>query len=131
MTVLLPDTRVPVCRYDDLLPELGVRALVGDAHVAVFRTADGDVYAIDAVDPFSGASVLSRGVVGTHRDAPVVVSPMHKQRFDLRTGRCVDDPSARVRVYAVDVVDGRVVVGTDTGADAEADADAGAVSTGL
>jgi nitrite reductase (NADH) small subunit len=117
MTVLLPDTRVSVCRYDELLPELGVRALVGDEHVAVFRTSDDGVFAIDAVDPFSGASVLSRGVVGSHRGAPVVVSPMHKQRFDLLTGRCVDDPSKAVRVFPVHVVDGCVVVdgGVSTG----------------
>lgn len=117
MTVLLHDTRVSVCRYEDLLPELGVRALVGDAHVAVFRTFDGEVFAIDAVDPFSGASVLSRGVVGSHRGEPVVVSPMHKQRFALRTGRCVDDPSTRVRVFSVDVVDGRVLVGLGAASD--------------
>lgn len=110
MTVLLHDTRVSVCRYDDLLPELGVRAIVGDTHVAVFRTFDGEVFAIDAIDPFSGASVLSRGVVGSHGGEPVVVSPMHKQRFELRTGRCVEDPSIRVRVFSVDVVDGRVLV---------------------
>lgn len=117
MTVLLHDTRVSVCRYDDLLPELGVRALVGGAHVAVFRTFEGEVFAIDAVDPFSGASVLSRGVVGSHGGEPVVVSPMHKQRFELRTGRCVEDPSTRVRVFPVDVVDGRVLVGAGAATD--------------
>ncbi len=117
MTVELQDRGVAVCRYDDLLPELGVRALVGDAHVAVFRTFDGAVFAIDAVDPFSGASVLSRGVVGSHGGEPVVVSPMHKQRFELRTGRCVEDPSRHVRVFSVDVVDGRVFVGAGAATD--------------
>ena len=117
MTVVLEGMRVSVCRYEDLLPELGVRALVGDAHVAVFRTFDGEVFAVDAVDPFSGASVLSRGVVGTHGGEPVVVSPMHKQRFELRTGRCVDNPSTRVRVFSADVVDGRVVIGLGAATD--------------
>ena len=51
-------TWVDVCHVQDLLPERGVRALVGAAHVAVFRTHDGEVHALDDIDPFSGASVL-------------------------------------------------------------------------
>jgi nitrite reductase (NADH) small subunit len=111
MTALLERAGVTVCRYADLQPERGVRALIGGAHVAVFRTHDGEVHAIDAVDPFSRASVLSRGVVGSAGDEPFVSSPMYKQRFGLRTGVCLDDPSVKVRVFPVDVVDGVVVVG--------------------
>lgn len=108
MTLLVDVTWVDVCGYDDLLPERGVRALVGPHHVAVFRTYDGEVYAVDDVDPFSGASVLSRGIVGTRSDAPAISSPMFKQSFDLRTGYCLDDPSVSVRVFAARVHDGRV-----------------------
>ena len=111
MTVLLERTWVDVCRYDALQPERGIRVLVGDTHVAVFRTFDGEVHAIDAIDPFSGASVLARGIVGTCGESPVVASPMYKQRFDLRTGQCLDDPSVLVRVHSVDIVNGRVRIG--------------------
>jgi len=112
MTMLLERTSVDVCGYDELPVERGVRVLVGDAHVAVFRTYDGSVHAIDAVDPFSGASVLAHGIVGTRDTEPVVASPMYKQRFDLRTGSCLDDPSVSVCVYPVEVCDGRVRVGS-------------------
>ncbi len=71
MTVLLEQTWVDVCGYDDLPPERGQRVLVGRSHVAVFRTFGGEVHAIAAVDPFSGASVLSRGIVGTEGGAAV------------------------------------------------------------
>lgn len=111
MTMLFQLTWVDVCDYTDLLPERGVRALVGDEHVAVFRAYDGSVYALGDVDPFSGASVLSRGIVGTRGEAPVVSSPMFKQGFDLRTGECVDDQSVTVPTYDVRVVDGRVQIG--------------------
>ena len=116
MTVLLDDVTsssdvwVNVCDLDDLLPERGVRALVGADHVAVFRTYDGDVHALHDVDPFSGASVLARGIVGTRDDAPVVSSPMFKQAFDLRTGQCLDVPSVYVAVYATRLDAGRVFV---------------------
>lgn len=110
MTVLQERTWIDVCGYDDLQTELGTRVLVGDEHVAVFRTHDGDVHAISSIDPFSGASVLARGIVGSRGDAPFVASPMYKQRFDLRTGVCLEDPSVHVRVFPTGVTDGRVVV---------------------
>ena len=110
MTVLLERTWVDVCGYDDLEVERGVRVIVGDAHVAVFRTHDGAVHAIDAIDPFSGASILARGIVGTRDDDPFVASPMYKQRFDLRTGRCLDDPSVSVPVYPTQISGGRIRV---------------------
>ena len=111
MTAALELAWVDVCGYDDLEPERGVRALVDDQAVAVIRTADGAVYAVSDLDPFSGASVLSRGIVGTSAERPVVASPMFKQHFDLRTGVCVEDPAVRVDVRPVRVVRDRVLVG--------------------
>ncbi|HZO66788.1 MAG: nitrite reductase small subunit NirD [Kribbellaceae bacterium] len=99
-----------ICRYDDLLPERGVAALVRGRQVAVFRTYDGAVYALDNRDPFSGANVLSRGIVGSRGDVPTVASPMYKQVFDLRTGACLDEPDVSVATYRIEVVDGEVVV---------------------
>ncbi len=110
MAVVVQSAEVEVCALEDVQPERGGRALVHGRHVAVFRTCDDEVHAIDAIDPFSGASVLSRGIVGSAGDALFVASPMYKQRFDLRTGQCLDDPAVSVRVYPAEVVDGRVVV---------------------
>ena len=101
-----------VCPYLRLEPERGVAALVDGAQVALFRVYDGDVYALGNLDPISGAAVLSRGIVGSRGELPVVSSPMFKQAFDLTTGRCLDDHSARVAAYDVSVVDGQVLVGS-------------------
>jgi len=111
MTLISTAAGVVVCRYDDLLPERGVAALLGERQIALFRTYDGDVFALDNKDPFSGANVLSRGIVGNRGDVPTVASPMYKQVFDLRTGRCLDDPGVAVASYEVTVVDGMVMVG--------------------
>lgn len=99
-----------VCRYDVLLPERGVAALIGDVQIALFRTHDGSVYAVGNQDPFSGANVMSRGIVGSRGEVPTVASPMFKQVFDLRTGECLDDPEVALPVYPVDIVDGQVTV---------------------
>jgi nitrite reductase (NADH) small subunit len=106
-------TWVDVCAVDELVPDRGECALVGEHQVAVFRVSpDGELYALSNFDPFSRAHVLSRGVVGSKGDVPKVASPMYKQTFDLRTGQCLDDPSTSVPTFPVRVVDGRVQVAT-------------------
>ncbi len=100
-----------VCRVEDIEVEGGVCALVGGEAIAIFRTHDGNVHAINNYDPCSKASVLSRGIVGTRGEVPFVASPMHKQAFDLRTGQCLDDAAVRVPTYEVQVTGGHVLVG--------------------
>src|SRR4051812_33822278 len=79
-----------VCAFDWLIPDRGVAALVAGRAVAVFRCApDDELFALADVDPYSGASVLSRGLVGSIGDRPTVASPLLKQRFDLATGEAV------------------------------------------
>ena len=100
-----------VCDLDDLEVERGATALVHGQAVAIFRTHDGEVYALGNHDPFAGASVLARGIVGTRGGVPFVASPMHKHAFDLRSGRCLDDDHVAVPSYDVRIDDGAVLVG--------------------
>jgi len=94
-------TWTTVCAYEALLPERGVAALVEGTQVAVFRAYDGTVHAIGNQDPYTGAFVLSRGIVGTRGSFTTVASPLHKQVFDLTTGTCLDDETIAVPVYPV------------------------------
>jgi nitrite reductase (NADH) small subunit len=97
-----------VCRSEVLTPDRGVAALVDGTQVAIFLLSSGELFAIANHDPFSGANVLSRGIVGSKGDVVTVASPVYKQRFDLRTGVCVDDESVRVPVFPARVADGWV-----------------------
>ncbi|MFS8199589.1 nitrite reductase small subunit NirD [Streptomyces sp. CWNU-52B] len=91
-----------VCDLSVLIPGRGVAALLPDGRqVALFMDRAGRMYAIDNRDPFSGAAVLSRGLVGSHRGRPFVASPLLKQRFDLESGRCLDDDTVTVATYEV------------------------------
>lgn len=99
-----------ICALDDLLPERGAAALLGDTQIALFRLHDATVLAVGNLDPFSGANVIARGIVGTRGDRPCVASPMYKQHFDLTTGVCAEDPAVSLPVYRVRVADGRVLV---------------------
>lgn len=50
------------CRYDQLVPGLGVGVLLDNGkQAALFRLDDGSVHAVCNVDPFFRAAVLSRG----------------------------------------------------------------------
>jgi nitrite reductase (NADH) small subunit len=105
-------TWTAVCAVSAIVPDTGVAALVDGQQVAVFRLRDGAVHAVGNLDPFSGAHVLARGIVGDAGGVPKVASPVYKQSFDLRTGACLDDPAVHVPRYEVRVVDGIVEVGT-------------------
>jgi nitrite reductase (NADH) small subunit len=84
---------------------------LGDVQVALFRAHEGTIHAIDNIDPFSGAAVLSRGIVGDRAGVATVASPVYKQAFNLVTGQCLDDPDVAVPVYPVRVTDGLLEVG--------------------
>ena len=117
MTVHELDNRTwtVVARFDALCTDRGVAALISSEPVAVFRLADGSLAAVDHVEPFTGVPVLARGLVGSAGDVTYVASPLHKQRFDLATGQCLDDPSVSVRVWPVEVIDGDVCVAAPSG----------------
>ena len=101
----------PICALDDIVPDTGVCALVRGQQIAVVRVGAGeDVFAIGNFDPFSKAFVLSRGIVGDKDGIAEIASPIYKQSFDLRTGRCLDDPSVCVPTWPARIRDGRVEV---------------------
>lgn len=106
----------PICAMTDIPANAGVAALVGKTQIAVFRVRAGGpdrLFAIGNRDPFTGANVLSRGIVGDKEGRLKVASPLLKQTFDLATGICLENEAVRVPSYPVRAVDGRVEVRVD------------------
>ncbi|MBF6124021.1 nitrite reductase small subunit NirD [Nocardia brasiliensis] len=102
------------CRLDYLIPGRGVAVLLkGGRQAALFLMSDGMLYAVGNIDPFGRAAVMSRGIVGDRGGVPVVASPLLKQAFSLVDGRCLDDESAMLPVYAVSVTDGIVSISNE------------------
>ncbi len=103
------------CSYDHLIPGRGVGVLLDDgSQAALFRLDDGSVRAVGNVDPFSGAAVLSRGIVGDRDGRVTVQSPILKQAFSLEDGSCLDDPNVSVPVFPVRITaDGFVQIARD------------------
>lgn len=74
-----------ICKIDDILPETGVCALLGDEQVAIFRPYHSDqVFAISNIDPFFESSVLSRGLIAEHQWRAVGRQPAEKTAFSLK-----------------------------------------------
>lgn len=105
MTTMASREAVAVCHRDDLLPYRGAAALLDGVQIALFRVGD-EVFAVQQLDPYSGAQVMSRGLVGTRGDRLTLAGPMYKQVFDLRTGECLDPlgkPPLPLQVWRVAV----------------------------
>jgi nitrite reductase (NADH) small subunit len=102
------------CQYDFLIPNRGVGVLLPDGtQAALFRLDDCTLHAVGNIDPFSGAAVMSRGIVGDRGGRATVQTPIKKQAFALDDGSCLDDPEVSLPVYATRVTaDGVVEVGS-------------------
>ena len=101
-----------VCSYHRLVPGRGAGVLLPDGtQAALFRLHDGSLYAVGNIDPFSGAAVMSRGLVGDRAGRACVQSPIKKQAFALDDGVCLDDPSVSLPVYPIRVWAGLVEIG--------------------
>ena len=102
---------IDVCSTDDLQPDSGICALVGNKQVAIFyMPKEQAVYAVNNYDPFGKANVLSRGLIGDINNIPMVSSPLYKQHFNLLTGECLEDESVCIEAYSVCIENGRVEV---------------------
>ena len=100
-----------LCNLDDLVPNSGVCALVGDQQVALFYLPESDkVFAVSQWDPFGHANVMSRGLVGSSGEDVYVASPLYKQRFRLEDGQCLDDESVKLAAWPTNIINGRVLI---------------------
>ena len=92
-----------ICKKSDLVENSGVCALINDEQVALFYLphTDKKIFAISNWDPIGKANVLSRGILGSIKEAIVVASPLYKQHFDLETGMCIEDETIKLKTYPV------------------------------
>ncbi|WP_299200528.1 nitrite reductase small subunit NirD [uncultured Amphritea sp.] len=100
-----------VCSQNKLVPDSGICALIDDQQVALFYVKkEQAVFAIANHDPFSQANVLSRGLIGSKGDNLFVASPVYKQHFCLKTGRCLDDETTQIQTWPARIENGLVEV---------------------
>lgn len=104
---------IKVCNTANILPNCGAAVLVLGLQIAIFRV-NSDFYAISDYDPFSGAYVLARGIIGDRGGVIKVSSPIYKQSFSLLTGECLDDPSVKLPTYPIRVIENDIYLSIQT-----------------
>lgn len=102
---MISETWMDIGALDDI-PRQGARVLkTARGCVAVFRSADDRVFALDDRCPHKGGP-LSEGIVHGHR----VTCPLHNWVFDMASGRAEGADAGQVATYAVKVAGGRIVI---------------------
>ncbi len=97
---------IAVGRLDDI-PPLGARIVrLAELDVAVFRAADGRVFALHDRCPHRGGP-LSQGIVHGAR----VTCPLHDWSVELATGEAVAPDRGCVRAFPVRITDGVIELG--------------------
>ena len=90
----------------EAIPTGSGRAFVVDSRtIAIFRTADGALYATQNGCPHANAS-LAEGLLG----AQTIICPRHAWKFNLKTGACINDPDYCIRTYPVREEAGEIFV---------------------
>ena len=77
--------------------------------IAVFRTAEAEVFAADNTCPHKGGP-LSEGIV--HGQS--VTCPLHNWVFDLNTGQAQGADEGQIRTYPVRVEGARILIDADS-----------------
>jgi nitrite reductase (NADH) small subunit len=92
----------------DQLPALGARTLPvkGGDEIAIFQTANGDVYALVNKCPHKQGP-LSQGIVHD----TTVTCPLHNWRISLITGKALGGDEGCVPVIPVKIDSGRILIG--------------------
>ena len=100
-----------ICALEDIIPGTGICALINQEHVAVFRPGkDEQLFALSNIDPFAGSSVMSRGLIGETGGEFYVASPLLKQRFSLKSGRCFENDDVQIKTFEVRADKGKVQI---------------------
>src|ERR1700760_3439133 len=98
---IAPSVNEAILSKHALWPERGVAVLPDGTSATVFLLHDRSLHAVGNLDPFYGVPVMCHGIVGDRAGAPTIASPLGKQVFCLRTGRCLDDSSVSLPVFHV------------------------------
>lgn len=95
-----------ICALDDI-PQLGSRVVrrEGQTDIAVFRTADNTVFALEDRCPHKGGA-LSQGIVCGNK----VACPLHNWNIALETGCAIAPDAGSTRTYPVKVEAGVVLL---------------------
>ncbi len=100
---------IKVCESDDLQPNSGICTLVDGNQIAIFYLPKIEAaYSVSNFDPIGKANVLSRGLIGDKNGEPILISPLYKEHYSLKTGQCLEHEDIRLDTYLTRIEKGAV-----------------------
>lgn len=90
----------------DFLLQIGRVVVAGNVELAVFRTSDGAIYALENRSPHPKGGPLAEGIVSGH----FLYDPLYDWKIDLRTGEVQAPDQGIVVTYPVSLVGDIVTV---------------------
>lgn len=89
----------------------GAAAKVGNAELAVFHHIAMDKwYATQNSCPHKQLQVLSRGLIGMQGETPKIACPIHKNTYNLETGKGISNAGFNIATFEAKEENGRVLV---------------------
>ena len=89
----------------------GFAVKVSNSELAVYNhIAIGKWYATQNSCPHKQLQVLSRGMIGFQGDVPKVACPIHKNTYNLETGKGISNAGLNLATFDVKVENGRVLL---------------------
>lgn len=83
----------------DLLPQIGRVVTAGPVELAVFRTSDGTVYAVENRSPHPKGGPLAEGMVSGY----YLYDPLYDWKIDLRSGEVQAPDQGKVKTFPVKI----------------------------
>ncbi|MEM7547868.1 MAG: nitrite reductase small subunit NirD [Pseudomonadota bacterium] len=97
--------RIDIGALEDIRPRAARLVTTDFGCIAIFRTADDQVFALDDRCPHKGGP-LSNGI----QHGQAVTCPLHNWVIDLNTGAAQGADEGQVRTYPVSVENGRILL---------------------
>jgi nitrite reductase (NADH) large subunit len=102
---------VDVGAVEDFPENRGAAVKISNSELAVYNHgAVGKWYAAQNSCPHKQLQVLSRGLVGMQGDQPKVACPIHKNTYNLDTGKGISNPGLNLATFEVKLENGRVML---------------------
>jgi nitrite reductase (NADH) small subunit len=92
-------SRIPVANYSNLKARAGYSIKIDEKEIALFKTSNGQVFAIENRSPHPKGGVLSEGLVS----GEYVYCPVYDWKISLRDGKVQAPDHGEVRTYKVEI----------------------------
>ncbi len=96
-----------VGNVDDFTERLGRVVRLGNEEIAIFKTTDGRIYALENKSPGPRGGTIAEGIIS----GDVLFDPICDWKISLTDGQVLDPDTGQVRIYPVQVDAEEVRVG--------------------